>query len=106
MSNDRPIYITHLARNDGWCLRLPKRLMLAFAGQEQPDRIVFMDDAHGGKRALALDEAIQYRDELFAKAGLSIKPLAKAVANPKNVTGLIGVTPGYRTSERDGQKYV
>lgn len=106
MSNDRPIYITRLARDDGWCLRLPKRLMLAFARQEQPDRIVFMDDAHGGKRELALDAVIQYRDELFAKAGLSIKPLAKAVANPKNVTGLIGVTPGYRTSERDGQKYV
>lgn len=106
MSNDRPIYITRLARDDGWCLRLPKRLMLAFAGQHQPDRIAFMDDAHGGKRGLALDEAIQYRDELFAKAGLSIKPLAKAVADPKNITGLIGVTPGYRTSERDGQKYV
>jgi len=106
VSNDRPIYITRLARDDGWCLRLPKRLMLALAGQHQPDRIAFMDEAYEGKRALALDDAIQCRDQLFAKAGISIKPLAKAVANPKNITGLIGVTPGYRTSERDGQKYV
>ena len=80
--------------------------MLAFVGHDQPDRIAFMDEGYEGKRALALDDAIQYRDQLFAKAGISIKPLAKAVATPKNVTGLIGVTPGYRTSERDGQKYV